>query len=509
MGQRADAQRTAARGPAQRIGRAAAARADRWTRETVTVRGALRFGWLVREQRPPRTQSSRWAIFAVVAAALFMSSLDGTIVATALPALQRELAASIAWAGWTITAYSLGLVLMVPVAGVLSERYGERVVFLTAVTVFTLASFCCGLATNIYVLVALRFLEALGGAGFTPSATGIIVEHFGSSRDKAVGLFGSIFSVGAIVGPIFGGLFVTYWSWRGIFLVNVPIGIALFVLCLRVVPRDAAPAPASRLERGRFDYVGMAQLGVGVLGLMLAFNALSVGLDAMTSAAFLLPAVAAIVALGCFARHTRKSREPFIAARFLAGHGFGAVNIVNVMGGMVVGLVALLPLYASIRYGVSALDAGTLLSVEGAAFIAVSGFAAMSLRRTGYRLPIYFGITVMVLGIAALSTAPRGLSPYLWLAAVAGFIGIGAGCSSPASRNAGLQLAPEAAPTLAGLRTICFQIGAIVTISITTALISATNAPGAAHGAVYIVWAVLIALLMPVISRVPEHRGAW
>ncbi|HEX7381859.1 MAG TPA: MFS transporter [Nevskiaceae bacterium] len=473
----------------------------------MTVRGALRFGWLARDQRPPRAQSSRWAIFAVVAAALFMSSLDGTIVATALPALQRELDASIAWAGWTITAYSLGLVLMVPVAGVLSERYGERVVFLVSVAVFTIASFCCGLATNIYVLVGLRFLEALGGAGFTPSATGIIVEHFGSSRDKAVGLFGSIFSVGAIVGPIFGGLFVTYWSWRGIFLVNVPIGIALFVLCLRVVPRDAAPLPGG--GRGRFDYVGMAQLGIGVLGVMLAFNALSAGLGAIASAGFLLPAAAAGIALWCFALHTRKTRNPFIAARFLAGHGFGAVNIVNVMGGMVVGLVALLPLYASIRYGISALDAGTLLSVEGAAFIAVSGFAAMSLRRTGYRLPIYFGITLMVLGIAALSAAPHGMSPYLWLAAVAGFIGIGAGCSSPASRNAGLQLAPEAAPTLAGLRTISFQIGSIVTISITTALISATSAPGAAHGYVYIVWAVLIALLTPVIARVPEHRGAW
>ena len=104
--------------------------------------------------------------------------------------------------------------------------------------VFTGASLCCGLAGNIYVLIAFRAVQAAGGAGFTPSATGIITEHFGSARDKAVGLFGSIFPVGSMIGPIFGGLFVAYWSWRGIFFVNVPIGILLIVLCLRYVPRD-------------------------------------------------------------------------------------------------------------------------------------------------------------------------------------------------------------------------------------------------------------------------------
>ena len=127
---------------------------------------------------------------------------------------------------------------MLPISGKLSERYGRRRVFLGSVVAFTVASLCCGLADNIYVLIALRALQAAGGAGFTPSATGIVVDYFGDSRDRAVSLFGSIFPIGAMIGPIFGGLFVSYWTWRGIFFVNVPIGLAVIVLALRYIPRD-------------------------------------------------------------------------------------------------------------------------------------------------------------------------------------------------------------------------------------------------------------------------------
>ncbi|HEX6447931.1 MAG TPA: MFS transporter, partial [Trebonia sp.] len=134
----------------------------------------------------------RIAIFSVVGLALLMSSLDGTIVATALHAIQHGLHASINWTSWVITAYSVGLVLALSLAGKLSDQFGRRRFFLASVVVFASASLCCGLATNIYLLIALRAVQAAGGAGFTPSATGIITENFGEARDKAVGLFGSI-----------------------------------------------------------------------------------------------------------------------------------------------------------------------------------------------------------------------------------------------------------------------------------------------------------------------------
>lgn len=451
----------------------------------------------------PRTRSG--VIFAVVALGLLMSSLDQTIVATALHTLQYELGAPITWASWTMTVYALGLLLMLPIAGKLSEQFGRRRVFLASAGLFTLASLCCGLADNIYVLVALRFVQALGGAGFTPSATGIIVDHFGHGRDKALGLFGSVFSIGAMIGPIFGGLFVTWWSWRGIFFVNVPIGIVLIAGCLRWIPADA---PVRHHDGRHFDVAGMMLLGAGVLGSMLALNALSEG--GLRSMGFLVPGTAAVAALAAFAWHIRRCAHPFIAPRFLGGHSFRAVNAINVIGGMIEnGVLALVPLYATLRYGLSALDSGTLLTGEGTAVIVMGSIAALVVRRTGYRLPIFVGMLAMVIGVLALAFEPRGMSPYAWLAMTAGLIGFGAGWLSPASRNAGLQLAPESSPTLAAIRTMCFQVGSIIAIAITTASVAGAAHAGTAYAHAFVIWAVVFACLLPVILRVPEHRGAW
>lgn len=170
----------------------------------------------------PRQCTHPRLMFAVVATALFMSTLDNTIVATALHALQRGLGTSITLAGWTITAYSLGMVVMLFVSSKLTSRFGPRRVFMVSVSVFTAASLCCGLTDHIFLMIVLRFIQAAGGAGFTPSATRIVVENFGPARDKAIGLFGSIFTTGALVGPLAGGLIVAYWSWRPVFLVTYP-----------------------------------------------------------------------------------------------------------------------------------------------------------------------------------------------------------------------------------------------------------------------------------------------
>src|SRR5699024_1404223 len=140
-------------------------------------------------------------------------------------------------------------------------------VFLGSVIAFTTASLLCGLASNIYMLIVLRALQAAGGAGFTPAATGIIVQHFGDARDRAVGMFGSMFPLGAMIGPILGGLFVTYWNWRAIFLVNVPIGLLVALLVLRHVPLDK---PNARRGRSHFDGLGLALMGLCLIAGMLA-----------------------------------------------------------------------------------------------------------------------------------------------------------------------------------------------------------------------------------------------
>ncbi|GAB2911938.1 MFS transporter [Paralcaligenes sp. KSB-10] len=456
-----------------------------------------------RETRPVR----RGAVFTIVSLALLMMSVDSTIVATALHSLQVGLGTSINWAGWTITAYSFGFVLMLPISGRLSDRYGRRKVFLGSVVAFTVASLCCGLADNIFALIALRAVQAAGGAGFTPSATGIVVDYFGDERDRAVSLFGSIFPIGATIGPIFGGLFVSYWSWRGVFFVNVPIGIAIIVLALRYIPHDP---PRAKQARSKLDLAGIALLGGGVLAGMLAASHLGEKAQ-LWSFAFAVPSVIAVAALWLFFRHIQRCAHPFIAPRLIHGLGFGSVNLVNMIyGGVTAGAVALVPLYATNRYGIDALGSGTLLVAQGVAAIALSTISALALRRTGYRLPMYVGGIAIGIGMLLLAAKPLvNISPYAWLACSAFLIGAGGGMLNPASRNAGLQLAPEHSSTLAALRTLFRQIGSIVTISMATAILANSHAAGSAQAWVYVAAALLCVVALPVIARVPEYHGSW
>ncbi len=455
--------------------------------------------------RPP---VRRGLVFSIISLALIMMALDATIVATALHAIQQDLGTTVNWAGWTITAYSFGFVLMLPITGKLSSQYGRRRVFLVSVITFTLASLCCGMANDIYTLIALRALQAAGGAGFTPSATGLVVDYFGASRDRYVGLFGSIFPVGAIIGPIFGGLFVNYWSWRGIFLVNVPIGIAIALLALRFIPSDPLRAPQ---KKERKDPVGLALLGCGVFGAMLAASVLGEKSASALSAAFLAPLAASAVGLWLFVRHARRCDHPFIAPNLIYGKDFGAVNLYNALvGGVKLGVVALVPLYATNRYGFDALDSGTLLTAQGIAGILFTLGAALALRRSGYRPPLYIGTLVMVAGMVLLAIAPPpGMGAYLWLAIGAFLVGAGGGIINPASRNAGLQLAPGQASTLAALRSMGLQIGSIATISIATAIIAAAAHPGPAQAWFYIATAALFIVALPIVRRMPEYHGAW
>jgi EmrB/QacA subfamily drug resistance transporter len=446
-------------------------------------------------------------VFTIIALALLMTTVDATIVATALDTLHHDLHTTVNWVGWILTGYSFGLVIMLPISAKLSIRFGHRRVFLLSVAVFTVASVACGLSSNIFVIIVLRIIQAVGGAGITPSATGIIVEHFGSSRDRAVSFFGSIFPAGAMIGPIFGGLFVTYWTWRGIFFINAPIGIAVVLLALRFIPADKRKENQAHYK---MDIAGIVWLAIGLLAAMLAASYLGESHATVRSFTFIGLLVVAVITITAFFRHISRVAQPFIAPRFIYGKGFGSVNLLNaIYGGITIGAISLVPLYAINHYGMSALDAGTLLVAEGIASIALSATITMLLRRTGYHLPLYIGCSVIIVGVALLSLHPvAGITPYIWLAGSSFLIGVGIGLNSPPARNAGLQLAPENSATIAALRTLCIQLGQIFMIAIATAVI-AGNHPDNIQAHIYMIMALLFILFLPLVSRIPEHKGAW
>ena len=351
-------------------------------------------------------QPRRRLIFAVVSMALFMASVDQTIVATALGSLQHDLHAAVNWSSWTITIYALGQIVAMPTAGTISDMYGRKKVFIGAVVLFTTASLCCGLASNIYVLVALRAAQALGGGAFMPSATGIVADLFGRDRDRAVGLFSSVFPIGGIVGPMLGGIFVTYWSWRGIFLVNVPVGIVLCCLAVAFVPGG------SKKSATRLDLPGIGLLATALLGLMLAISYLGSATASPLSPSFLLLFGGGLIALVFFVRHSARAAAPFVPLRLLAGRDFAIMNVINfLIGAAILGFGALVPLYAEDRYHLPTLAAGTLLTARAIGMITVAALAAFALRRTGYRLPMLVGLSLAAVGLTLSAIGPPVLRP--------------------------------------------------------------------------------------------------
>ncbi len=448
--------------------------------------------------------SRHGVVFAIVAMALFMASVDQTIVATALSAIQRELHASIEWAGWVITVYALGQILIMPLAGKLADLYGRKRVFLVAAVIFTAASLCCGLADNIYVLVALRAVQAIGGGAFMPSASGIVSDHFGSNRDRALGMFSSIFPIGGIVGPVLGGVFVATWSWRGIFLVNVPIGIALIVLGMIFIPRSEPK------REERLDFVGVGLLAVLLLGAMLGVTYLGDGGAAIWSAGFLVPESIALAAAVAFVLHAKYAAAPFIPLRLLYGKGFGVMNTLNlVLGAAALGFGALVPLYAEERFGLPVLQAGTLLTARAVGMILVAALATFALRRTGYRLPMTVGFIVIVAGLVGLCLVADGASPYWWLSAAGAVTGIGMGFAMPAANNATMHLAPENVAAIAGLRGMFRQAGGIISVSIVTAVLGRSADQATALAVSFLVLAGLLLCMTPLVLVVPNHRGSW
>jgi EmrB/QacA subfamily drug resistance transporter len=445
----------------------------------------------------------RYVVFTIVSLALMMASVDQTIVATALPSLQHDLQAQVNWSTWTITIYALGQILVMPLAGKLGDQYGRKKIFLGAAVLFTTASLACGFANSIYMLIVLRGLQSIGGGAFMPTATGIVSQQFGPERDRAVGLFASVFPLGGIIGPVLGGLFVTYWSWRGIFLVNVPLGIIL-------ISAGAVFIPASSWRRDqRLDVRGVVLLGATLLAAMFGVAILGDG-QSPTDPVFLALEAVAIVGLILFARHTVRSAAPFISAEFLVGRGFGVMNLINFLfGASVLGFAALVPLYAQQRYGLPTLDAGTLLSARGAGAIGAAVLAVALLRKTGYRWPMLIGFSLTALGLIGMAVSPHGLSPYAWLSLAAGLTGVGMGLSTPASNNATLQLAPDQSAAVAGLRGMFRQSGAITAVSLTAAVLARSRQPSLAQAHVFVIFALIMLAVIPLLRLVPEHRGRW
>jgi EmrB/QacA subfamily drug resistance transporter len=428
-----------------------------------------------------------------------MVSIDGTIVATALPTLTRELHTSLAWSAWTITVYQLGQIVSLPIAGRLSDSLGRRRMFLAYVGVFTLSSLLAGLATNVYVLVGLRFVQALGGGGLMPSTMGVVADLFTEERDRALGLVSSFFPIGALLGPTLGGFIVTYYSWREIFFINVPVGAVLLGLLWLLLPA------ANPTARARVDVLGAALLGGALLSVMFGLNQFGDG-GPRSPLPWSLLAVGGLLA-AAFVVHERRAAQPILPLPLLRRPAFAVVNGINVLyGAAAFGVFSLVPLFAQLAYGLSPLAAGSLLSVRAVGMASLSVASSMLLRRVGYRAPMVVGFLVLAAGLTLISLPPA-ISPFAWLGLSALVCGVGVGIAGPPSNNAAIQLMPDQVAAISGLRAMFRQTGGILAITLTAVTIGSGPGEAGALGHVFLVFGVLTVLAVPAIVGVPERSG--
>jgi MFS family permease len=185
----------------------------------------------------------RMLVLAVCCTSLFIVGIDATIVNVALPSIQRELHASVSGLQWTVDAYTIVVASFLMLSGSTADRIGRRRTFQAGLGLFTLGSLLCSLAPGLGWLVAFRMLQALGGSMLNPVAMSIVTNTFTdpAERARAIGLWGAVFGFSMALGPVVGGALVASAGWRGIFWVNIPVGIAAIILTALFVPESRAP----------------------------------------------------------------------------------------------------------------------------------------------------------------------------------------------------------------------------------------------------------------------------
>jgi EmrB/QacA subfamily drug resistance transporter len=351
----------------------------------------------------------------IVASALFMEQLDGTVLATALPTMARSFDVDALHMNVALTAYLLSLAVFIPVSGKMADRFGSRTVFRAAIGLFTLGSILCAQAPTLLFLVAARILQGIGGAMMVPVGRLVLLRSVSKAElVQAMAWLMIPATIGPILGPPVGGFIVTYLDWRWIFYINVPIGLAGIVLVTRYIAEVREPG------RVNFDVGGMVLSGVALSCLMFGLELASRGVGSVALAAGLV-AIGAIAAAGYW-RHARGHPQPVLDFRLMRIATFRMSVLSGALSRIAVGaLPFLLPMMLQLGFGISPAQSGliTFSSAAGSLLMRIS--APRFLRRMGFRNVL---VWVGLAAVAALATSAL-FRPSWPVAAIYGVLLIG------------------------------------------------------------------------------------
>ncbi|CCP01133.1 Putative major facilitator superfamily transporter [Erwinia amylovora Ea644] len=324
----------------------------------------------------------------IAAMAFFMQALDATILNTALPAIAQSLERSPLAMQSTIISYTLTVAMLIPVSGWLADRFGTRKVFISAVFLFSLGSLACALSGSLWMLITSRIVQGVGGAMMMPVARLALLRAYPRSELLPVLNFVTMPGlIGPVLGPLLGGVLVTWATWNWIFLINIPIGVLGIFFARKYMPDFTTP-------KRRFDVLGFLLFGLGLVGISCGIELFSERV--VSSLIALMVLLAGIALLLLYIVHARRHPSPMIPLPIFKTRTFSVGIVGNIFSRLGTGSVPfLMPLMLQVGFGYTALLAGCMMAPTALGSILAKSTVTSVLRGFGYRKTLV-GISVII-----------------------------------------------------------------------------------------------------------------
>jgi EmrB/QacA subfamily drug resistance transporter len=433
---------------------------------------------------PVLTRQQKVLTLAGTLLAMFLAALDQTVVATAGPDIQRSLKLEPGLYAWITTAYLVSSTVLVPVYGKLSDVFGRKVILLVGVVIFLAASALCGISQTAWQLIAFRALQGVGSASLFTSAFAVVADLFSpAERGRYTGLFGAVFGVSSLVGPLLGGFITDHFGWHWVFFINLPIGAVALVFIVFRMPalKSASTAPAS------IDVTGAVMLAIGVVPLLIGA---SLGRAVLrdgesgylwTSPPMLGMGLLAVVGIAGFVAWELRVREPLVDLRLftIPAAKWGVLTMV-VLGAAFLTPMVFLPLYMVNVVGVTATQSGLTISPLVMGIVAgnvVSGQLASRFGR--YKPFMLVALVILVLGFVVMgfTLTPTSTQSEVTLKMV--LLGLGLGPSIPlytlAIQNA---VPPQQMGVATSMTTFFRSMGSTIGVAVIGSLFATTLSDG-------------------------------
>lgn len=426
-------------------------------------------------------ERKRWLALIVLCLGVLMIVLDTTIVNVALPSIRADLGFTETSLVWVVNAYMLTFGGFLLLGGRLGDLFGHRKLFLLGITLFTLASAACGLANSQGLLITARAVQGLGGAVVSAVSLSLIMNLFTSPADraKAMGIYGFVCAGGGSIGVLLGGLLTSALSWHWIFLVNLPIGVAVYAACVALLPAGQPLA-----DRAKLDVAGAISV---TASLMLAVYAIVHGNEAgWTSAQTLTQLGIAIALMMAFLIIESRVSHPLMPLRMFALRNVATANVVGVLWAAAMFawfFISALYMqrvldYSAMQVGLAFLPANIIMAVFSL------GLSAKLVMRFGIRAPLSLGLLVAAVGLLLFARAPAGGS-FVW-DVLPGMLllGLGAGVAfNPVLLAAMSDVAPDESGLASGVVNTSFMMGGALGLAILASLAAARSEGLLAAGA--------------------------